>query len=184
MRLHTTMNNAQPAPIQPEPTDSAQLSRGDFLRSLGLSGAALMAFYCMGTLSSCSGGGDDPAPSTPTPAGNGVTGNASTAGGAISFTLDLTNSTYTGLKTVGQTAKVGDVFIANTSSGFVALSRYCTHQGQDALVFQSNSNTIRCTVHGSVFSNTGAVVNGPAASPLIRYTTTVSADGNTLTVRA
>lgn len=178
------MNNTTPSPAQLEPTDSAPLSRGEFLRSLGLSSTALMALYCMGTLSACKGNNNDPTPSTPTPSVNGLTGNASTAGGAINFTLDLTSSTYSNLKTAGQTAKVGDVFIANTPGGYVALSRYCTHQAQDALVYQSASNNIRCTAHGSVFSSAGAVVNGPAASALTRYTTSVSANGNTLTVKA
>lgn len=177
------MNNTLPASTQPEPTDSAQLSRGEFLRSLGLSSAALMAFYCMGTLSSCSGGGDDPTPTTPATPSNGITGNALTASGPIDFTVDLTNSAVSGLKTAGNSAKIGDIFVANAKSGFVALTKYCTHQGVDGLSYRSTSDDIICSAHSSVFRPDGTVVNGPAATPLKRYTATLSANGNTLTVK-
>ncbi|MEZ0608617.1 ubiquinol-cytochrome c reductase iron-sulfur subunit [Fibrella sp. WM1] len=171
--------------------ESAALSRGDFMRSLGLSTAALMTFYCMGsTLSSCKS--SDPAPTTPTIPGtggsgggsNGLTGNATTAGGAINFTLDLTNTNVSGLKTAGAALKVGDVFIANAKSGFVALQRLCTHEGQDLLAYRSSNDDIVCSAHGSEFKTDGSVNKGPAATALKRYTATLSADGNTLTVKA
>ncbi|CCG98671.1 Rieske (2Fe-2S) domain protein [Fibrella aestuarina BUZ 2] len=169
--------------------ESAAISRGDFMRSLGLSSAALMAFYCMGTtLSSCKS--SDPAPTTPTipstggSGSNGLTGNATTSAGAINFTLDLTNSNVVGLKTAGSALKVGDVFIANAKSGYVALQRLCTHEGQDLLAYRSGSDDIVCSAHGSEFKTDGSVNKGPAATALKRYTATLSADGNTLTVKA
>ncbi len=164
------------------------INRGEFLRSLGMSSAALMAFYCMGTgLTACSKSGDDPAPTptpTPTPTGNGLTGNADASAGAINFTLDLTNSTYSSLKTAGNFAKIGSVLVANTSGGkFVTIQRLCTHQAQDLVAYSLNANNFVCSAHGSVFNVDGTVKTGPANSAMKLYSSTLSADGNTLTVK-
>lgn len=165
------------------PTDN-QINRGEFLRSLGLSSAALMAFYCMGTgLTACSKGGDDP---TPAPPAAGLTGNTDTSKGAIDFTVDLTNTNYSSLKTVGNFMKIGSVLVANTSGGkFVTIQRLCTHQGQDQVSYIPSTNTFNCSAHGSVFNTDGTVKtaaeSGQAAMKL--YTSTVSSDGNTLTVK-
>ncbi|MBC7571019.1 MAG: Rieske 2Fe-2S domain-containing protein [Spirosoma sp.] len=167
-----------------------QLKRGEFIRSLGLSSAALMAFYCMGTLTSCSSK-NDPAPVAPTPptttpptTATGLTGNTETAKGAINFTVDLTSNNYKALKTAGEFVKIGDVLVANTSGGFVAVQRLCTHNSLDGLSYRLNSNDIGCNVHGSVFATSGTVKNGPAASALRVYTTALSTDGNKLTITA
>ncbi|WP_420150736.1 Rieske 2Fe-2S domain-containing protein [Spirosoma sp.] len=162
-----------------------QMNRGEFLRSLGMSSAALMAFYCMGTgLTACSKGGEEP---TPTPSGNGLTGNADTSAGAINFTLDLTSSTYSSLKTVGNFLKIGSVLVANTSGGkFITIQRICTHQAQDAVSYSLSANTFFCSAHGSIYNLDGTVKvaaeAGQAAMKL--YKSTLSADGNSLTVTA
>lgn len=162
-----------------------QMNRGEFIRSLGMSSAALMAFYCMGTtLSACSSkGSDDPAPSTPVP-GTGITGNAELAKGAINFTLSLSDASFSKLKTAGQYVLVGNLIVAKTAAGqYVALSKTCTHEGTD-VQYRSTQNDFYCTSHGSEFSTTGAVEVGPAARPLTQYKTALSADGNSLTVTA
>jgi len=164
------------------------MKRGEFIRSLGLSSAALMAFYCMGTLTSCSS--DDPAPTTgaggttPPTTSSGLTGNAETSKGAINFTLDLTSNDFKTLKTAGEFVKIGDVLVASVTGGFVAVQRLCTHNNLDGLSYRLNSNDIGCNVHGSVFATTGTVKNGPAASALKTYKTALSTDGNKLTVTA
>jgi cytochrome b6-f complex iron-sulfur subunit len=157
-------------------------SRGEFLRSLGMSSAALMAYYCLGTsVSSCKS--SDPAPATPTPTTtDGISG--TTTGNSINFTVDLTVAANAGLKAAGGSLKVGDVFIANAKSGYVAVARLCTHANQDGLTFRAASDDIACTVHGSVFKTTGAVDKGPAGTALKSYTVTTSNNGNTLTVKA
>lgn len=162
---------------------SEQMNRGEFLRSLGMSSAALMAFYCMGTgLTACSKGSDNPTPSTPT---NGITGNADASAGAVSFTADLTNSNFSTLKTVGSFVKVGSVLIANTTGNkYVTIQRLCTHQNQDAVSYVQGSNTFVCSAHGSAFNTDGTVKTGPATTAMKLYTSTISADGNTLTVKA
>lgn len=166
------------------------MKRGQFLRELGLSSSALMAFYCMGTLSSCSKANDpQPATTTPTtpvtpttPTNSGLTGNAQTNLGKINFTLDLTSANYKGLKTEGGYVTPGDIIVANTKGGtLVALSKSCTHQGTTVL-YQLNLDNFYCPNHGSQFSDNGAVVVGPAAAPLKKYIVTVSTDGNSVTV--
>ncbi|GAB3034967.1 QcrA and Rieske domain-containing protein [Spirosoma pulveris] len=162
-----------------------QMNRGEFLRSLGMSSAALMAFYCMGTtLSSCSSkGSDDPAPSTPVPS-TGITGNAEVSKGAINFTLSLGDTNFSKLKTAGQYVLVGSLIVARTAAGqYVALSKTCTHEGTD-VQYRSTQNDFYCTNHGSEFSTTGAVEVGPASRPLTQYKTALSTDGNSLTVTA
>jgi len=56
--------------------ETSQLNRGQFLKQLGLSSAALMSFYCLGTvLTSCSKDDSEPAPI------KGTTGGGTTGGG-------------------------------------------------------------------------------------------------------
>ena len=165
-----------------------QMNRGEFLRNLGISSAALMAFYCMGTgLTACSKGGSDPTP-TPTPTTGGITGNADASAGTVNFTLDLTNSNYSKLKTSGQYAIIGSLLVAKNKSGsLIALSKSCTHAGTE-LQYRSSEDDLYCSAakggHGSEFSTTGAVEVGPATKALTQYKTSLSTDGNTLTVTA
>ena len=161
------------------------MKRGQFLKSLGLSTSALMAFYCLGTTMTSCGTKDqnpDPAPGS----GTGVTG--TTTGANVNFTIDLTNSTYTSLKTVGQYKVIGDVLVAFASGGtYVALAKACTHQGT-TLQYRLATNDLYCDNHLSEFSTTGAVEKNPATggtnAALKVYKITLSTDGNTLTVTA
>ncbi|SFD54156.1 QcrA and Rieske domain-containing protein [Spirosoma endophyticum] len=165
------------------PTDN-NINRGEFLRSLGMSSAALMAFYCMGTgLTACSK--SDSSTPTPTPPAAGLTGNADTAAGAINFTIDLTNSNYSSLKTVGNFMKIGSVLVANTTGGkYVTIQRLCTHEANDAVSYGLSANKFTCSAHGSVFNVDGTVSVGPATTAMKLYKSTISTDGNTLTVTA
>jgi len=167
-------------------TKEEGMKRGEFLRGLGLSTATLMAFYCLGTtMTSCGSKEDDPDPVTPG-GGTGVTG--TTTGNSINFTVDLTNATYSSLKTAGSYKIIGDVLVAFTSTNaYVALAKACTHEGT-ALQYRSSQNDLYCNNHLSEFSTTGAVEKGPSTggtiSALKAYKATISSDGNTLTVTA
>ncbi len=159
------------------------VSRGEFLRSLGMSSSALMAFYCMGTLTACSSKEDDPAPGGTPPGGTAAVA-GTTTGSNIDFTIDLTAYKDKNLKTEGEFATIGDVIvIALSNKKYVALSKSCTHQGT-AVGYRKAQNDIQCPNHGSEFKLDGAVQKGPAASPLTVFKTTLSTDGNTLTVKA
>ncbi len=167
------------------------MKRGEFLRSLGMSSAALMAFYCMGTgLTACSKSSDPTPATTPTTpttptTSTGLTGNAETAKGAVNFTLDLTDANYSKLKTAGSFVKVGDVLVANTKGNkFVTIQRLCTHQNNDLVAYQLASDDFGCSAHGSLFATDGTVKQGPATSAMKLYKTTPSTDGNKLTITA
>ncbi|WP_159468744.1 ubiquinol-cytochrome c reductase iron-sulfur subunit [Dyadobacter sp. 3J3] len=171
-------------------TQKETMKRGEFLRSLSLGTSTLMAFYCMGTMTSCSSGEMDPLTTTPatpttgTGATSGLTGNATTSAGAISFTIDLTNATYSKLKTAGSFMVIGDLIVALSTTGtYAALSKVCTHEGT-TVQYRSAENDIYCPNHGSEYKLTGAVDKGPAVAALKAYKITLSTDGNTLTVTA
>lgn len=157
------------------------MKRGEFLRSLGLSTSTLMAFYCLGTtMTSCGSKEDDPGAGAGT--GSGITG--TTTGNSVNFTIDLTNSGYSKFKTAGSSDIIGDVLVAfTTSNEYVALSKRCTHEGSQ-VQYRTQQNDIFCPSHSSEFSLTGAVEQGPALTALKVYKTSLSADGNSLTVTA
>ncbi len=112
------------------------------------------------------------------------TGNATTSAGAINFTIDLTNATYSKLKTAGSYLIIGDLIVAfSTTSVYAALSKVCTHEGT-TVQYRSSENDIYCNNHGSEFNLTGTVDKGPAVAALKAYKAVLSTDGNTLTVTA
>ena len=188
------MSNNTPVTQQESETQVSQtqasqgeLSRGEFIRSLGMSSAALMAFYCLGTLSSCKG--SDPAPTpvviTPTPpgsgtgtgggTGNGVTGNATVSAGAIDFTIDLANTNFTTLKTAGNFVNVGDIIVFNAAGTYRALGRICTHASGN-LSFRAASNDLECSIHGGLFNVNGSVKQSPPSRAVTAYTATATGD--------
>ena len=64
------------------------------------------------------------------------------------------------------------VLTRETGDKVHAFSAICTHQG--CLVSQVSNGTITCPCHGSAFdATTGAVVGGPAPSPLAAIPVTV-----------
>jgi cytochrome b6-f complex iron-sulfur subunit len=168
----------------------SNVSRGDFLRQLGLGSKALMAFYCLGAVAACTTD-EEPEPMQQNPPGGGngnpgggiagVTG--TTSGDNVNFTVDLTNAAFSGLKTKGNFEYVDGIIIANANAGIVALSKECTHAGT-TVQYRKDENDIWCSNHGSEFSPSGVVEKGPAGSALKSYTVSLSMDGNTLTVKS
>ena len=175
--------------METNPTTES-MKRGEFLRSLGLSSAALMAFYCMGTsLTACSSKSTDPTPSTsgtgstPTTS-TGITGNADTAKGAIDFTLDLTDVNYKTLTTIGNYVYVNNIVVARINGGnYVALSKVCTHEGT-TIEYRLGEDDFYCPNHGSRYTDTGSVKNGPSTKAVQQFKTTPSTDGKQLRVTA
>jgi len=130
------------------------ISRKEFLSLLGIASAGLALTYCFG--------GCQPKNNGPTAPTN------------VDFTLDLTNPAYSALKSDGGYIYNQGVIVAKTKGGtFVAVSEYCTHAG-GIVVYDKNINDFYCPVHGSVYSTSGSVVQGPAASPLLKYNTSLT----------
>ena len=73
------------------------------------------------------------------------------------------------------------VVVTRTNTGITALRVNCTHAG---FPVARVGNVLECELHGSRFEpTTGAVLNGPAVSPLFRYEATESNNGIYVTVR-
>ena len=136
------------------------MDRKEFLSALGLGSTALIAISC---LQACS-----------------KTDAAS--GGAVDFTLDLTNGAYAALSNAGGYVTVQGVVVARTTNNtYLAVSAACPHEGVN-VEYQGNQNQFFCPAHGSYFSSTGARTAGPAQRGLTQYQTALT--GNSLRVYA
>ena len=137
------------------------MKRHEFIHLFGF-GAAMVLSGCLGSCSSKTGD------STPAPAPTAGSGSNS-----LDFTLDLADPANARLNDPAFGYVYGGggrVIVAKTTAGgYVALAAACTHQGTP-VQFQSGSDGFICPNHGSQFSTSGAVLNGPAAAPLRAYT--------------
>jgi Rieske Fe-S protein len=71
------------------------------------------------------------------------------------------------------------VIIGRDSGGLYAVTITCTHQGCDVAPNGSGTSaTLRCPCHGSQFDRNGAVIRGPAGSPLAHFAVEVDGAGN------
>jgi len=142
------------------------MERNEFLAKLGIGTLAV----CMGcNMVSCSKSGS-PGPSN----GN----NTPPAGTTVNVDLNST------IKNVGdQTVNNGIIIVrlatGNAASSFTAVQVACTHEG-NSINYNNSQGIFICPVHGSEFSKTGSLLQGPATSSLKQYT--VSVTGTTLTV--
>jgi len=129
--------------------------RKDFISTLGFSVAAV----CGGCLAACS-------------KSNSVSGGAAPTN--VNFNIDLASE----LINVGDSKPVGGVIVVRTAAGntaasFTAVQLACTHEGA-SIAWNTSVNEFVCPLHGSIFTAGGAVVNGPATSPLKKYTIVVT----------
>jgi cytochrome b6-f complex iron-sulfur subunit len=131
-------------------------------------------------LQSCGGGGGNPAGpggGTAAPALPVVNGTA--AGGMVTVAVDAASP----LAVVGGAALVrssgGDMLVARTAQDtFSALTAICTHEACTITGFRSPSYV--CPCHGSQYSTSGAVLNGPATRSLRTFPSQFA--GSTLTI--
>jgi cytochrome b6-f complex iron-sulfur subunit len=71
------------------------------------------------------------------------------------------------------------VVVGRDAGGLYAMSSVCTHQGCGMnIVGAAPRASLHCPCHGSSFSATGAVTNGPARAPLIHFELQVSPSGD------
>lgn len=136
------------------------MERRDFLNNIGQTTAIICT---AGFFAACSKSKDD----NPAPGGGG--NNAK-----------LTANLGTELTSIGSSKVNGSIIVVRTATGnvpasFVALSLICTHQ-QCTVNYDSSDNDFKCPCHGSEYSITGAVTQGPAPSALQKYTVTINND--------
>ena len=103
--------------------------------------------------------------------------------GKIVLTIDSSSP----LANTGTAASVhyqsGSILVDHPSNNvFNALSSICTHQACNIDSFDSGKEQFVCPCHGSRFDVTGNVVQGPAGSPLPKYTTQIEGDQLTINV--
>ena len=109
-----------------------RIKRNEFLKSLGLKGAALLAVYCGASACQADVG--------VTPASN------------VDFTLDVS------ALAVGKYLINSKVVVARvSSSSYVAVSQVCPHENLLALTF--NGTNFYCGQHGASFSTSGTALS-------------------------
>jgi cytochrome b6-f complex iron-sulfur subunit len=90
--------------------------------------------------------------------------------------IELNDASNSALQTVGGFIYTGNIIVIRTGTNtYMALSKICTHEGF-TVTYNHTSNNIICNNHGSVFTTSGAVVNGPAATNLRTYSVTIAGD--------
>jgi cytochrome b6-f complex iron-sulfur subunit len=75
------------------------------------------------------------------------------------------------------------IYLVRADEGFFALSAVCTHLGC-MTVWNQELGIIRCPCHGSEFTRTGVVIEGPAPKPLPWLRTWVSDEGDLVVDRS
>ncbi len=135
------------------------MDRKEFLAQLGLGSAAIFAGACLAGCSKeggSSGGGGTTPPSS------------------VDFTINLADGANAALAAPGGYIYQSGIIIGHTlSDTYIAVAQSCTHEGT-SVVWQAGNDRFYCPNHGSTFSATGSVTNGPAASPLKRYNTSLT----------
>jgi cytochrome b6-f complex iron-sulfur subunit len=92
---------------------------------------------------------------------------------ASKIDLDLSLAENSALNNAGSSKIVSNILIINLGGSFTALSSICTHQGC-TVGYNKTAGDIECPCHGSVYSTSGSVINGPAPSALRSYPVTVT----------
>ena len=100
----------------------------------------------------------------------------------VKIDLDLSKPENSALNNNGGSLIVQDIIVINTGGGnYSALSKICTHQGC-TVAYNSGANQVECPCHGSAFTTSGSIVNGPATSKLKSYPAVLTANILTITV--
>jgi len=131
------------------------MTRGQFLKNMGFSGAALLAVYCVGGLSSCS-------KESETPLGK-------------DFTINLDEAAYSSLKIVGNFLVIQEVVVVCTGAGiYRAVTLICSHAGQKQVAYRKAQNDFYCSAHGANFDIDGKGKNSNGSKGLKVYSNTLS----------
>jgi Rieske Fe-S protein len=89
----------------------------------------------------------------------------------VDFVIDLTDPQYSTLLNLGGYVHEGEVIVFHgIDNNYYALSKFCTQDGCD-LQYAVAQNEITCPCDASKYDLHGAVIMGPASSPLYEYLT-------------
>ena len=132
-----------------------QMERNEFLKKLGIGGAALMAVYCVGSLGSCKKK-DKNIPQAENK----------------DFTLDLNDSNYSTLKNNGGFVVVNNVVVAKAKNvTYVAVTQICSHEGNINVIYDASNDNFYCSSHGARFNTSGGGLNSEGSKGLKTYNT-------------
>ena len=157
--------------------DDECLTRRKFLADSAVTASGTLLFLC--------GCGQNPLAS-----GKGLPQQAPGIQGTGAGQFVFSFADYPSLQNVGgsvqttlQTASgPKSVFITRVTSGSViTVSTVCTHAGCTLNPYDSAAEDYTCPCHNSVFNSQGAVVTGPAVTPLPTYASEISSSGVTVT---
>lgn len=158
-----------------------ETSRREFcVSACGLVSAAAWTGAIGVVLPACGSGGGG-TPSGPSGAASLPVVNAQVTGGAIGLTIDGSSP----LASVGSAALLqsarGPILVAREAQEtFAAVTAVCTHEGCTITGF--SNQTYVCPCHGSQFSTSGQVRQGPARQALAAFATRFSNDTLTITL--
>ncbi len=146
------------------------INREEFLNKL-TGGLAVTCVACLAA--ACSSDSPEPASS---PSGSNPTGNTA------SLTVDLA----TEIRNINDFVAKNNIIVIRTASGnaaasFLAVSSVCPHAGA-RVEYNNSTSSFFCAAHGSAFSATGALVQGPATTGLKKLTVEIT--GTTLAVKS
>ena len=139
-----------------------------------------MSFVTVASLiEGCGGKGSPTGPG----GGGSVPSLATVSGTSAGGTVTVSNVSGTALGTVGTSALVqagnNNVLVTRTAeNAFTAVTAVCTHE--QCVITGIQSGTFVCPCHGSQYSTTGAVRQGPATRSLQAFTTQFT--NNVLTI--
>lgn len=137
----------------------------------------VVSTVALGTLvQGCGGGGSPTSPGTPSVL---AVVNGSVSGPTITVLVDAA-SPIAAVGGAAQVTSAAGLFLVTRTSAetFIALTAQCTHEACE--VIGLSGQTFVCPCHGSRFTSSGAVLNGPATRPLRQFGTQFS--DNVLTI--
>ena len=142
-------------------------SRRDFLKVCGqaLTGVAVIGFMApvINSCSSATGPGSSVAP--------------------FNITVDVSSLTQNNTALRTTTPDGNSLLIVRQSAAtYITLLLICPHQNCGGSSMVQIQNSIECTCHGSTFSLTGQVTQGPSQSNLVTYSTVYDATTKKVTI--
>lgn len=138
------------------------MERKEFIKKFAVGGSILLTTPML--FNSCSDDSEDITPTNPD-----------------EIVIDLNATSSADLGAVGGFIYSGNIIVFRTGdNAYVALSKLCTHS-QCTVSYNHTAGNVPCPCHGSKFSTSGAVLNGPAASALKKYNVKIEANSLIIT---